>query len=942
MWIRSFQHHLAARTACLVGVLFAAGLLIGCPQIVQPPTDLEFTSADAANSRGALNGPDVPTDAAEGEGEDDGGDTPRSVVEPDVIRRVGSLLYILNQYRGLSIVDLSTNTLVAQVPTRGFPRDLYIVDDKAYVLTAYGVNYTRSGNLIDVSFDLRSRLHVVDISTPADAAIESTFNLVGDFIDSRLVGDVLYAVTANYQWWVEGGTVAEKQQTSNSRVISVGVGDPSDIGVIDEVEIPGYGSLIQASDEAIFVATQDWSSGGSVTDVQTIDISDAEGTIVPRGSVQVPGYLADRFKLDAYQGVLRIVSNTWWPERQVYVTTADLTQPDTMPILGQTTIESAAGDQLFATRFDGPRAYLVTYFMVDPLHVIDLSDPTNPHQTGELEVPGWSTHIEPRGDRLIALGVDDTGGQRRVSVSLFDVADPAAPSLLARESFGDNWAWSAAYGDVKAFTVLDDTLIVPFTGWTETGGYERLQFLDYTRDSLRLRGYVDLQGQVLRSFAYDDAYYAVTTEQLAQIDGSNLDAPVVVERVVLAENVADVQEISPGVVAQMIGRADTRDLLIRTVDGAGEILGEIAVNAPDVQQSFVAGSRLVLIGLAWDPVTYHARYVVTVIDLAEPTTPRIEAKYSPDVRPYWGGWWYDWYGPVEDVGALDGGPGAKEVADDAVRGGPWWWWAPAETSFLVGDRVALRCFADKYDAIAGSGNPQEGLALIDIENATIRTVGLAFDEVRNISVAGDQLCISSKRSVGRDLLGRGVGAFFATLLDPDSLSTGPTVNVPGEVAHYNAETGLLLLLDYQWDALTYELDRNLYTVRWRGGSRVQALDSLPLAATAGSTLRVAGTRVIHDQYDQGFGLGVIQIAADGELAEEAALRVSNQWGYLLGAARDSAYVVVAGNIVARYALAPQPALGEVVDVMAGPSQVRVGATTAYLPLGYAGVGTLPQ
>ena len=84
-------------------------------------------------------------------------------------------------------------------------------------------------------------------------------------------------------------------------------------------------------------------------------------------------------------------------------------------------------------------------------------------------MPGWSTHIEPQGDRLIALGVDDTDG-RRVSVSLFDVTDPANPGLIDRESFGEDWAWSSAYDDVKAFTVLEDTLIVPFSGYSSESG----------------------------------------------------------------------------------------------------------------------------------------------------------------------------------------------------------------------------------------------------------------------------------------------------------------------------------------------------------------------------------------------------------------------------------------------------------------------------------------
>ena len=133
--------------------------------------------------------------SAEGEGER----LLREVVEPDVVRLAGNLLYVLNQYRGLTIVDLDAETIVAQVQTYGYPRDLYLVGNRAYVLVGQASNYTTDGDT--VGFDVQSRLYVVDVSDPAQAAVLGTFDLEGDLVDSRLVGDVLYAVCAEYQWY---------------------------------------------------------------------------------------------------------------------------------------------------------------------------------------------------------------------------------------------------------------------------------------------------------------------------------------------------------------------------------------------------------------------------------------------------------------------------------------------------------------------------------------------------------------------------------------------------------------------------------------------------------------------------------------------------------------------------------------------------------------------
>jgi len=99
------------RIGCLV---FALVLVSGCPWI--NPEKHQFTSADTSWRGGGLFDNLAPGDTAtdvgaEGEAEQ------REVVEPDVIRRDGALMYVLNQYRGLTIVDLDQQVLLAQVPT---------------------------------------------------------------------------------------------------------------------------------------------------------------------------------------------------------------------------------------------------------------------------------------------------------------------------------------------------------------------------------------------------------------------------------------------------------------------------------------------------------------------------------------------------------------------------------------------------------------------------------------------------------------------------------------------------------------------------------------------------------------------------------------------------------------------------------------------------------
>ncbi len=117
------------------------------------------------------------------------------------------------------------------------------------------------------------------------------------------------------------------------------------------------------------------------------------------------------------------------------------------------------GEQIRAVRFLGDRGYVVTFKKTDPLFVVDLSSPTAPAVTGELQVPGFSTYLHPLGDgELIGLGFDaeDEGGfawTQGLKLALFDVRDPAAPAELGHRELGGRGSYSPAVEEHHAFTL---------------------------------------------------------------------------------------------------------------------------------------------------------------------------------------------------------------------------------------------------------------------------------------------------------------------------------------------------------------------------------------------------------------------------------------------------------------------------------------------------------
>jgi len=117
------------------------------------------------------------------------------------------------------------------------------------------------------------------------------------------------------------------------------------------------------------------------------------------------------------------------------------------------------GEQVYAVRFAGEQAYVVTFRRTDPLYVLDLSNPADPRAAGELTVPGYSDFLFPVGPgRLLGVGraASDDGRVQGLQVSLFDVADAARPRLMANRTLGSTFSSSALDASRHGINILRD------------------------------------------------------------------------------------------------------------------------------------------------------------------------------------------------------------------------------------------------------------------------------------------------------------------------------------------------------------------------------------------------------------------------------------------------------------------------------------------------------
>lgn len=216
-----------------------------------------------------------------------------------------------------------------------------------------------------------------------------------------------------------------------------------------------------------------------MTVIQKININ--KGDIEYRNKGEVPGSLLNQFSMDESGENFRVATTSQiWTGRgskqynNVYVMDKDL------GITGK--LEEIAPDEsIYSTRFIGNRLYMVTFKRMDPLFVIDLSDPKNPKILGELKIPGFSDYLHPYDENhIIGVGKETGGDQwggtsiKGVKISLFDVSDVKNPKQLDKYEIGASGTDSEALRDHKAFLFdrKKNLLVIPVREVSETPKYD--------------------------------------------------------------------------------------------------------------------------------------------------------------------------------------------------------------------------------------------------------------------------------------------------------------------------------------------------------------------------------------------------------------------------------------------------------------------------------------
>ncbi len=513
--------------------------------------------------------------------------TSATPVEADIWKTEGTTVYFFNQLRGLQVIDLADPANPSLISTMRLPavgQDLYILPESGTDLHA--ILLTRDSN--DWSCTVVQLVRI----TGGKPSIVASRKVAGWLTDSRMAGNNLYLGTQN--WSSANGAWSEQAILTQVSIDAVA-------GSLDqaaEFKVTGSWPVISAGAGWMAVATSQ-SANWNKSDVALFSFDESGLAKLNTSAIQTDGRIYDKFKMQVKDGVFTAISQGWqssdgewaWWGTQV-------TQLENFSTAGDALgrLEIIRGESLYATRFAGDKAYAVTFRQTDPLWVIDLSDSAKPSIAGHLEVPGWSTYIEPLGDLLFAIGVDSG----RVEASLFDVADPAKPTLASRIQLSQSWGYSEALYNEKALKILanENLALIPFSSYGEAdGAAHSIQLVewDLATKTLRKRGAIQHEFEPRRSAIVAGALASISQRQLITADISNRDNPQVLADILLAWPVNRLALKGDFLFEIADGSAwwDNQSAIrVATVQDPDSVVEEVSVPVGRISDAVVRGDRL--------------------------------------------------------------------------------------------------------------------------------------------------------------------------------------------------------------------------------------------------------------------------------------------------------------------------------------------------------------
>lgn len=347
---------------------------------------------------------------------------------------------------------------------------------------------------------------VYDISNKNEPKMVREVGLDGNYINSRMIGDNIYFISRKASYYYDEmkeeemlPRVQDSISKEKTRMIACtdiayfkGTDDQSymlvggfNINNNEEMSVEtffGASQNVYASENNLYLAQtvydDDWNAN---TTIYRFALINSQIVLQAKGEVQ--GYLNNQFSMDEYEGNLRLATTYTTREGNEEV----VGDADGMPVVSSSEIKYSNGlyvldkdlkeigriddlakdEQIYSVRFIGKMGYIVTFEQIDPLFVIDLSNPQKPQIKGELKIPGYSSYLHPYDENhIIGIGYNTKSNGHggittdNMKMSMFDVSDVENPKEMFSIDIGTQYTYSEIlYNHKSLFYKKSENLI---------------------------------------------------------------------------------------------------------------------------------------------------------------------------------------------------------------------------------------------------------------------------------------------------------------------------------------------------------------------------------------------------------------------------------------------------------------------------------------------------
>lgn len=360
---------------------------------------------------------------------------------------------------GISIVDVTTPAETAQlidIEIDGMLLSSRRIENQLYVVSTFTPYIASLDPTASTSDELLNNYKAI-INTPASAIMPKLH-----------AGQLSVAMNDINDCFIPTGATANDGHAQLITVTRINLETPTDRS---SMCLSAFAFMSYTSQDSLYIAAnlQD-----NATQFHKISLSDLQYQASGKVDGQIGWRGNPNLRIDEQDGHLRVVSSDFSDQQPVHKLTILNQQGNQLQTVAELPNETnpepigKPNEDIYAVRFIQDKAYIVTFEVIDPLYVIDLTDQQAPFIAGSLEIPGFSSYLQPlKNDMILGVGqsvelarIPRTGElpiqipvQTGMKISLFDATDPANPleltSIVAPNSY------TPVEFDYKALTILE-------------------------------------------------------------------------------------------------------------------------------------------------------------------------------------------------------------------------------------------------------------------------------------------------------------------------------------------------------------------------------------------------------------------------------------------------------------------------------------------------------